>query len=1704
MAKILGKDPFSYQKEYNSFLQDLKRFHQSRGTLFKQIPRLCGKEVDLYLLYTKVTALGGWEKVNDSLKWEEIVEHFHIPTGTTNGAQALKQIYMRHLDLYEKVNHFGEDTNRRDDDEDEGHAARKKAVRAFMNKVPMSYNYRQHNVPDQVRASTGLSMDFAPRSEYEKLEKSLLSGLPNEVDFAINVCTLLSNEGRHVLKLDQSHRLIELLMAQVGIYTDGPGSYIKFHEEWRKLTGRNFVRFWCDSVRDKQAQDLVSPSAAVHLQVASSKIPGDDLETTYELDAEVNEHIFNFGRELGIADVEGQRIMQLASIIRNLSFEEENLMPLASNLLIFRFLLLCTYSKYSCLKQIGLDTLGNVAIQMVLEPIDCWTTQLIMKTICRCLASQDKFDIVRGMEILSKLSQVDENEDVIADHLEEKAYEDIINTLSVLDIQLIVHALEVLYQLSELGEITTTHIAMVRSSVDMLVQLVTIEAQSYGQNALFGVKVVEHAPPPMQVQQHQQMVPSHRPISHQQPPQQLHHPPPQPQFTMQRHVSQHPPQPGPPQQQQQQPQPQTQPNLQQNQDAESEQFACNWLNAHFESKAGFRIQRVELYAAYLSSCSKNQITRVISTMDFTRCLKMVFPDVECVKIDKPNGTSDIQFLGIRRRPVPRPFPLPGEMMNQRGPIVNQPHLAPSPQTSCSPRPIAPPQGPIMPPLSPSPHSHMTPPMSPAQRYSSTMPPQSPSPHRPPSTSSCDSQSRPTSVLQQQLNTPPQAASINQRQQPPQGNFASIHLALNGLQRPMTPQSPSSVSSYPSSAPSPTAPNAKPTDTNMIKSLLATKVHNMQMQRIAQAAQSNPVSRNILPAIQPQPALVPVGQPPVSFAHQIQPHPRQILPRPLQGQPINQGQPHLTQGQSNVNRAPSEHPNQGPVSKPPQANLPQGQAYPPRPGMMTQTIQGQAPGMYGLPQVQFGVFQRNKPQHLETPTQAPASNEDQTCTTNENEDPKSQSGVENGPVKSEDRKVDKMDVDDVRISSNDSVQNNVDHIPTTVLLDNGLAEHERTLSESDVKLNCATDTQFTGNDLNDKDKDKKNKDGDKKKNPAKDTNESPHPVNSSGNPPKLVNGSVSQNEYRKLPPQSDISVQSTQGLKKSEETKDTLGQKPDKLVNGLVNHLGNGDILLEVEKQKPAVVATILAEDVLKPILKEGSKDLSLMIESNCKSKSVSNDVSLQNGYLSDIASPRPAEQEKVGDSGICVAKTNGNGNIGLEGSDTVDAALNSTSVEETNEIKNPQTIPCAQETNAQTQRTNQQSQSSNPHLETSNPHSSNPHFKVTNVYSEASNSSIETTNSSIGTTDSKPVESSLKLEQCGDETQNELDSVKVKEEEVMDIDANPPSNSSVASKPSSLDMVLKDIHDIIEDKSVEEMLGVESKSAGPLYYNEIKIGELASNIRTQVLPIIGQPQVKMDITSVPYPSVQFQGQYQQGPPVGNPHPQNIPTPKSQSSGVKRKDDEKIAKSRKKTRSRASSTESRRSSTQSVISSVGTDFMCEWANCRKCFENAKDVFPHVYKVHLNPNGAGVCQWDVCDRLVRQKFSLCTHVQDRHCTEAALKASLAKRQQAAQTGGQPQMCPTPPPPPIYPNDAAIQAIRRFSARPPYQELMEPKEGPVTKHIRLTSALILRNLARYSAAGRSLIKRHENQLAYVSLSCVESSTAIANCLWELHQHH
>lgn len=62
--------------------------------------------------------------------------------------------------------------------------------------------------------------------------------------------------------------------------------------------------------------------------------------------------------------MEAQRVLQVAVILRNLSFEEANVKLLAANRTCLRFLLLCAHCNLISLRQLGLDTLGNVAAEV--------------------------------------------------------------------------------------------------------------------------------------------------------------------------------------------------------------------------------------------------------------------------------------------------------------------------------------------------------------------------------------------------------------------------------------------------------------------------------------------------------------------------------------------------------------------------------------------------------------------------------------------------------------------------------------------------------------------------------------------------------------------------------------------------------------------------------------------------------------------------------------------------------------------------------------------------------------------------------------------------------------------------------------------------------------------------------------------------------------------------------------------------------------------------------------------------------------------------------------------------------------------------------------------------------------------------------------------------------------------------------------------
>lgn len=147
-----------------------------------------------------------------------MIQEFDLSKTCVNASVALKQIYMRYLDRYEKLNFLGEDNDRVNDelDEDNRH---KKWSNKNLNEVPLKYNYSQHNVPESLRSMHKLSTDLYKSSEYDRLLMSLMSPLPNEQDFAINVCTLMANESKHTLKIERCPKLMDALLGHAGVFS---------------------------------------------------------------------------------------------------------------------------------------------------------------------------------------------------------------------------------------------------------------------------------------------------------------------------------------------------------------------------------------------------------------------------------------------------------------------------------------------------------------------------------------------------------------------------------------------------------------------------------------------------------------------------------------------------------------------------------------------------------------------------------------------------------------------------------------------------------------------------------------------------------------------------------------------------------------------------------------------------------------------------------------------------------------------------------------------------------------------------------------------------------------------------------------------------------------------------------------------------------------------------------------------------------------------------------------------------------------------------------------------------------------------------------------------------------------------------------------------------------------------------------------------
>lgn len=186
--------------------------------------------------------------------------------------------------------------------------------------------------------------------------------------------------------------------------------------------------------------------------------------------------LFCLGRSYGTQDYVGQRVLQVATILRNLSFGEENVVALARSGPFLRFLLLCAGSRWNSLHQLGLDMLGNVAHEVLMEdPSTDRLAACMLSLVTRGLHSQDRLVVLSCLEVLNKLSQKDENEDIMLRYLDQRVYDQVCTFLTLHDIMLLIYTLECLYSLSSLGERACNCIVRVHGAIDTLVSLITVE-----------------------------------------------------------------------------------------------------------------------------------------------------------------------------------------------------------------------------------------------------------------------------------------------------------------------------------------------------------------------------------------------------------------------------------------------------------------------------------------------------------------------------------------------------------------------------------------------------------------------------------------------------------------------------------------------------------------------------------------------------------------------------------------------------------------------------------------------------------------------------------------------------------------------------------------------------------------------------------------------------------------------------------------------------------------------------------------------------------------------------------------------------------------------------------------------------------------------------------------------------------------------------
>ncbi|RUS82522.1 hypothetical protein EGW08_009736 [Elysia chlorotica] len=1873
MEGTVDEDPSSeYEKQRISFISDLKRFNANRGTPFDRVPEIAGDEIDLYHLYQRVTALGGWQKVNFGDLWEDFLEDFGLPNGCVNAAQALKNVYFRYLNLYEKVNFLGEDPDVKDHDEEDGPTRKK--VCLPIETIPLNYNYNQHKLSDAQRQHCNLSTELYVQKEYEKLEMSLRSGLPNEVDMAINVCVLLSTEGRHCMQLEKTCQLLRLLMAHVAVFEEDTFDLQElYHRCWMPSGDRNFLRFWFETVDHPRAKPLITFGGQPYKQKEM-----------------VGNSVLNLGRDLGTLDSEGQRVLQLAVFLHNLSFEESNQKILAENYLVFKFLMLSLHSTYDGLRQIALDTIANLSCEITVDGFADMESGLIMDTLNDALFSDDRFFLVRGMEMLGKLSQIGKNSDILLDQLREETYKRLVDLLTVQDIQLIVHTLEALYKLSKIGEPFTTKIAKVHKAISVLISLITIEAQSFGPGSLVGIKVVEYIPP-THVGPGGELDPARKPTTVIQPINpdsiNIYQVPAGSALGLnsnsEKSVVAKPaeaPKPPPP------PPPLT----------DIHTTTSSWLNATFELKKKSKVNQVELFSDYLQFCRKFGITNAMSSAEFLHLVKVIFHQCEVISINRKNGDNDVFLEGLCKRSTQKPFAvttLPPEKV--RNPVsVNV-----SPKQS---------------------QAHTVDSLfhTPTLRQRLMEPPRVPlSPHRyphPGATSSASPMSTPSSSVQasSKVVTSP---LVSKGSRPQVNTSAKIIPSAQTRAGPVSPLANSSTSAEDAKSDLKDAPASQQrllashthpsiqqalqleqaADVQSVKSLLAKKLSHAgspsEVDRSLAAVPANTMSSGVNSGqtavlesgfhSQPIPAtaqpIFRVSNPPVEI-HQHQPHVTPLstsqsihtqhhtlttslppaassnLTAPVGRYVIAQPSLSVTSTVGNsaistglINSVYSHNSHQVGVEV--QQNLNQN-------SILSSQNHGSQSAHHTSPQIvpnnvqqngqvtQVGTFLSAQSQQSAHVQIRPSSTTPVLGNNFVTPNPSHflQNQPQNGPPQLKSSfpasSVKQMTVGQQQQSTVNFVQGTVSpggllraaspgmpltgqQLPCNTVAVQGPSLTQAISSPAVAALLTSNNPQGSSQMIISSPMLGGNAQGQIVTRPAQQQQQVPTTVVIQTPPGTIVmpsrqmqGGTVSfivPPQYRQGSPVTFIQqqppaaaggtggvnmlsslalansgaggqslpAQQTQivlatpgqtipmGMQLSSLQGNTIIRNHPVGINSMQQQPQQHNYVIQasssqlsstsasslpsstyqiVAQQTPAAVAGTLVSNInsesqqtRSEVIHQSSMPSVVMQQVQCNGSShdQNNSQTFDSLVVNDTP-PSPSlkpEKEMVNGKGSHSDLDTEHIKSGFKLGGKVNGLIHSSVTEHGTEVS-----PTPTQTNANSHGT----VLVNGCVSSSSLPNQNANIPIQGLQIRSAGGIVN------GVSQNPTIGPQHQLEN-GFQSHQQQQSVVIQQSQLPSLNAQAPLQqrqllpSQQAQLPLQTSATQVNLHQV-QNQVVHIQQAQQQPSQQAPQFQRIVSVRPAQPGNHQALQATGVIRPRISTLSCPMDQQQQQQQLQQslqaGPrPAGLPRSGSAPigeaaghvnsVTNTPTRGANRMPNASVPLAGKKrptpakavgttpvseTASRLrkkkpnevvvtpGSVQTRKQAQGQKSVHIAMQYMCEWGSCRKCFSTARLVLIHVFKQHV-PHYDSSCQWMACEKLVRKRWSLISHIQDHHCSEMAMRAACQRRYTALQqkaSGATPTPPPPAPTPMIYPPDAAMQAIRRFSVKQPYSEFAEQREGPVSKHIRLTSALILRNICHASSYGRQLVRQHEEVLSYNTMSVVESSTALSHCLWEISQ--